>query len=447
MPRFRLAPCLTVALLTLTSLPAFALRDAVVDQAAADLRAKNPQAAFAALDPLETERAGDVDYDLALGVAANQTGHYTRAIMALERAVANAPENARAKAELASAYFAVRDNKRAKEMLLAAKAQGVPTEIAGTIDQFMREIDRIDTKRPASRFNHFGYVSFGLGYDSNATGGPNDKLIPVPIFGTTINMTPTVQSQKSSYYTLNGGFSGRYTLTPDWSWAGTVDYGLNNNSKDMAKPFDSQSLILATGPMWRKERHEVSLLASYSQQWQDGAQAAHSTGLTGSWVYRFDGFRQLSTYVQHTDNKYDRNANANARRTIVGSTYSHMLRDGLFGFGGLYLGKEKPSSSLPVLQHLGQDIYGLRAGVQYNFNANLGVYASVNYEDRQFEGVHPTFGQVRHDKQTNLNLGVNWVPAPQWRVSPALNWQQSRSNLPLYRVKHRGFALTARREF
>ncbi len=447
MPRFALTPCLLTLILTLSSLPASAMRDAAVEQAAADLRNKNPKAAFTLLDPLETERAGDVDYDLALGVAANQTAHYTRAILALERAVKNAPDNVRAKAELASAYFAVRDTERAKAMLLEAKAQGVPTEIAGTIDQFMREIDRIDIHRPAQRFNYFSYVSFGLGHDSNATSGPNDKLIPVPIFGTTINMTPSVQSQKSNYYTLNGGFSGRYTMTPEWSWVGTIDYGLNNNTDNLAKPFDSQNLVLATGPMWRKERHELSVLASHSQQWQGDSESAQGDGITGSWIYRLDGYRQFSTYFQYLQNRYDNNPNADANRTVLGSTYSHMLRDGFFAFGGVYMGKDKPRSQLAVLQHLGQDIVGLRTGLQYNLNASLGIYASINYEDRQFDAVHPTFALVRHDKQTNLNIGVNWEAIPKWRINPAINWQNNQSNLPLYRVKHRGISITARREF
>ena len=443
-PRFL---CLLSAALLALSPAAWAERDALVDQAAAQLRANQPSAAFDLLSPHEAQRAGDVDFDLALGVAANQTAHYTRAIIALERAEQNAPDNARIKTELATAYFAVRDTSRAKAMLASAKAKGVPTEVAGTIDQFMREIDRIDINQAPSRFNHAGYISFGLGYDNNASKGPNDKLIPVPIFGTTLWMQPGVQATESSYYSLNGGFSGRYSLTPEWSWVGSADYGLNNNTKELAKPFDAQNLSLATGPMWRKERHEVSLLASYNQQWQGGSTAAHANGLVGSWVYRFDGFRQLSTYVQYSNNRYDQNANANASRTVLGTTYSHMLRDGLFGFVGAYAGKEKPASKLPVLQHLGNDIYGLRAGVQYNLRPDLGLYASLNYEDRSFDAIHPTFLQVRHDQQTSLNLGVNWLPAPQWRISPAINWQDSDSNLPLFRVKHKGFSVTARREF
>ena len=237
------------AFLLSLSLPAWAERDALVDQAAAQLRAKNPSAALDLLSPHETVRAGDVDFDLALGVAANQTAQYTRAILALERAEKNAPDNARIKTELATAYFAVRDTQRAKAMLVDAKAKGVPTEVAGTIDQFMSEIDRIDMRQAPSRFNHTGYVSFGLGYDSNASKGPNDKLIPVPIFGTTLWMQPAVQAAESSNYTLNGGFSGRYSLSPEWSWIGSADYGLNNNIKNLARPFDSQNLSLATGPM------------------------------------------------------------------------------------------------------------------------------------------------------------------------------------------------------
>ena len=124
-----------------------------------------------------------------------------------------------------------------------------------------------------------------------------------------------------------------------------------------------------------------------------------------------------------------------------------MWRSGVFAFAGAYIGKEKPKSKQASLQHLGNGIYGLRAGLQYNWRPDLGLFTSVQYENRQFDEQHPTFLQTRHDKQTSLHLGLNWSPSPHWRISPSLSWQNSHSNLPLFQVQRRTLAINARREF
>lgn len=437
--------CAVSVCLLIFSQPALAVRDAVVDRAAEQLRANQAALAFTSLDPLEAERAGDTDFDWALGRAALAAGHYSRAILALERAAAiDSPEQAAIQTDLARAYWAVRDTQRAKIVLQHAQGQAASTELAGTIDQFMQEIDKVDIRQAPSRFNHTAYVGFGLGYDSNATQGPSDSLIPLPGGGT---LAPVDPAQSSNFYSLNAGYSGRYKLSSEWSWIGSANYNSKNYLRNSVDDVDQQYIGLATGPAWRRDRHEFNVLLNYGQQWLGGTESAYSQGIMGSWVYRPDGFSQWNSYVQTNNNHYQDNPYANARRTVLGSTYSKMWRNGLFAFAGLYLGKEKPKSDQASLQHLGNDIYGLRAGLQYNWRPDLGLFASLQYEDRQFDEQHPTFLQTRHDKQSSLHLGLNWSPAPLWRISPSMYWQNSDSNLPLFQVKRRTLSINARREF
>ena len=77
--------------------PAAAAVDTVVAQAVA-LQARGDAAgAFALLAPLERSRAGDPDYDYALGLAAADSGRIGIAIRALQRVIAVQPENAQAR--------------------------------------------------------------------------------------------------------------------------------------------------------------------------------------------------------------------------------------------------------------------------------------------------------------------------------------------------------------
>ena len=81
--------------------------DAVVRDARALLEKGQAKPAFELLEPLEAARAGDPDFDTVLGIAANETAQYTRAVFALERVLSVQPENSRARAELGRALFAV----------------------------------------------------------------------------------------------------------------------------------------------------------------------------------------------------------------------------------------------------------------------------------------------------------------------------------------------------
>ena len=97
---------------------ALAVVDATVVEARALIERGQPQQAFDLLAPFEAPRAGDPDFDTVLGIAANETGQFTRAVFALERALSVQPENARARAELGRALFAVGDNRASRRVLL-----------------------------------------------------------------------------------------------------------------------------------------------------------------------------------------------------------------------------------------------------------------------------------------------------------------------------------------
>ncbi len=115
--------------------------DAVTDNAKALLDKGEAKAAYALLEPLEPQRAGDPEYDFLLGLAALEIGKNTNAVFALERVLAVDPNHARARAEIARAYAALGEASTAKQEFEAAKRQGVPPEVANTIDRMLAAID------------------------------------------------------------------------------------------------------------------------------------------------------------------------------------------------------------------------------------------------------------------------------------------------------------------
>ena len=416
--------------------------DSLVREASAMTKKGQARQAFDLLEPNETARAGDPDFDLALGIAANQAEQYSRAIFALERVLQVQPDNARARAELARALFAVGDTKNARLLLSQTKEQGVPVEVAKTIDQFLQAIDKVDE---AGRSSIRGYVDLGLGYDDNVNAAPGNNIVAVPALGgLLVTLTPAGTKTGASFATLGAGLSGRKVIDSRWSLIGNLAANMRGNA-DPAGQFNTVQTDLQGGASYRVDRNEYTLVAQAGSYDVGGARARDQAGVVGEWIYRLDGFRQFSSYAQLSRLSYPGQSLRDVQRNVLGTSYAHLFRSGLMLFGGFYLGSENEFAA--GVPHLGHRLTGLRGGLQKPFSDSLAAFATVGYEDRKFGGVDPLFLVTRQDTQTNLNLGLSWVPAKAWRVTPLLALTRTSSNIAINDFSSQSISVTVRREF
>lgn len=422
--------------------PAHAEVDPVVRDARAATAQGKAQQAYDALEPLEVQRAGDPDFDLAFGMAANVVGNYSRAIMALERVLVADPNNAQARAELGRALFGVRDNRGARTLLNQGKLQGIPVVAGESIDQILQAVDRVDAE---GRSSYKGYAEAGIGHDSNANSGPEQRNFAVPVSGgSLLVLNPSGVATHANFATVGAGFSGRHILAPRWSLIGNIS-GAARGYRGSADQFDTLEVNANLGVSYRQEREEFTLVAQGGIYDIDHDRVRNLAGVVGEWTHRFDGFRQFSTYVQLTRLKYPQSPIADADRSVLGFTYAHLFRSGFLAYGGLYGGKEEERDSAFPFE--GHKLLGVRAGVQQSLTQVLSVFGTLSYEDRKFGGTDPNFLVSRHDKQTNATVGVTWVPAPLWRITPQLAWVENKSNVGIAAYHKTVFSVVARREF
>ena len=126
-----------------------------MERAGAHVSAGRHAAAYALLAPHESERAGDPEFDLLLGIAALETGRHTRAVFALKSVLAVQPDNPRALAEIGRAYLALGESESARRELQAVRAQNVPSDVARSIDRLLSAVDRAP---PAAQSAVTGYL-------------------------------------------------------------------------------------------------------------------------------------------------------------------------------------------------------------------------------------------------------------------------------------------------
>lgn len=90
------------------------LSSQTLTDAEALIRKGDFQAAYQLLEPLEADRAGDVEYDYLFGVAAVESNNLTRGAFALERVLAINPNHQDARAEMAKAHYLLGEKDTAK---------------------------------------------------------------------------------------------------------------------------------------------------------------------------------------------------------------------------------------------------------------------------------------------------------------------------------------------
>ena len=156
------------------AIPALAIVDDPVRNALALHVAGKADAAYAMLAPLEKARAGDPDYDYALGLAAADSGRHGQAIIALQRVLAVQPSNGPARAEIARVYALAGDVDTAR-----TEFDTVPDPVRQRLDRLIRGYDR---QIAGGGDDISGYIDAEGGYDSNINAATGLNAITLPVF-------------------------------------------------------------------------------------------------------------------------------------------------------------------------------------------------------------------------------------------------------------------------
>ncbi|HYW57917.1 MAG TPA: porin family protein [Polaromonas sp.] len=415
--------------------------DALVRESVVLINEGKAQQAFDKLAAVETTRAGDPDFDTALGIAANDTGQFTRAVFALERVLSVQPGNSRARAELGRALFSLGDNPSARQVLQEAKRDNIPLEVSKKIDDFLQAIDR---NEEAARSSVKAYVESSYGIDSNINSGPANANVAVPLFGGLVfTLAPSSVKLKDDFYTVGAGVSARYVIDPRLSLIGSASgsFRFYNDFND----FDTRQTDLTAGATYRLEKNEFTAVAQVGTFYADNRRARDQRGVQAEWTHRVDAARQWSTYLQLSTLRYPDQHVRDADRYVLGTSYATAFSSGLLLSGGVYAGTERERAN--AVPHLGHRLAGVRAGMQQAVNADLDLFASLGYESRRYGGQDPLFLVTRRDRQSSMSLGLNWVPAFSWRVTPQLTMLRVRSNIAISDFSKQVLSVTVRKDF
>ena len=405
--------------------------DQLLQQAKGLLDGGDAKAAYELLSPLQSERAGDPEYDYLLGVAALETGRNTEAVFALERVLAVQPDSAPARAQIARAYFNLKETDTAKREFETVRSQGVPAEVKVTIDRYLEAIARVTE---AERFSARFFLEFATGYDSNVNSATSVSEFAVPGLPNPLRLSASSIEQADGFFSSGAGISIANPLNKRVSVIGGLAAYIRTNFSET--DFDTTLIDGYLGVSTRSGRSTFNLVAqgniftvsdpTYRQAYRN------ALGGTFQWIYDLNARNQFTAYVQYAALRYPEQSPRDVDRYIVGVGYAHAFRGAdPTVYAGVYGGTEQERDD--AFSGLAYDPIGVRLGGQKRLNDRTYLFTNLAAEWRKYRG--PFFpgviDEAREDRQYWIVLGVHYLLPEEWRLSPQVSYLHNDSNIEI----------------
>jgi tetratricopeptide (TPR) repeat protein len=419
--------------------------DAVVAQAKRLVDSKHPDQAYDLLAPLQSDRAGEPEYDYLLGISALDSGKAAEAVFAFERFLAVNPDNGPARLELARAYYEMGDIKASRQEFDAVKRQQVPEQASQAIQNYLSAIDKIASDATGTKVR--GYIEGGIGHDTNANSATSTNQIAIPLFGGAIATLDSSSTKKSDNFAFGGaGVSVRHPFSPEWTL--NANAGITQRAYNDVSQYDIGTIDSSVGLTRTVGVEQFTGAVQYQKLGLDHSSYRQTYGALGQWQHSIDDQRQFTVYGQAMRLDYASDQEIRTvDRYLTGAAYSQAFDTKLLPvvYGGGYIGTERPTAS--GVSQLKNDFIGARAGGQISFSAKLALIAGASVEHRDYRGEEPGFLKDRSDRQYDFSLALAYMPINDWIIRPEIAYTRNYSNIPLNDFSRTQYFVTVRRNF
>jgi tetratricopeptide (TPR) repeat protein len=417
-------------------------QDALLDRAMALLGRHDSAGAYALLVGAEMQRAGEARFDYLLGVAALDSGHVTRAIFALERAVQTTPDNMLAHAELGRAYLAAGDLDSAREELRQARGGDVPEDASAAIDRVIGVINQV---APLTGPQISGYLEFGAGYDSNVNSATNQGEFAIPGFGGILFQTaPENRQQHDLVVTAAGGANVELMLSPFWKLLAAAN--LRANVDRVVHDMNTVFLDATAGLRHTAGSQSQTIAVQNGTAWVGSSLYRIANGLTAQWQSQIGSNSQASVFGQWSHQAYTNQSERNTDRSMLGFGYAREFgAPGPLAYGSAYVARERTSKA--EFANFGHHATGVRLGLEQRLGQSIAAFAEWQHEQRRYGGSEPFFDVARRDRQHEVSGGVRYSAGQQWQLTAKYQHAHAASNVVLYDYSRNVFQITAHRSF
>ena len=380
--------------------------------------------AYAALSPLTAERAGDPDFDYALGLAASDTGHAPEALLAFQRVLAVQPNNAPARAELARVYAMTGDIDTAKAQFdTVVEDPSLPDPVRQRFNRIVRDLGR---QQQGGGTSVTGFAEVSGGIDSNINTATNLTSITLPIFASLgpATLSGGATQQDAVFFGGDAGISVASGVSRQDRVFASLLGSIRDNRESSA--FD-QAVGTATMGFGHTlvSRDVASISAQYQQFWLGHDRYRQAYGPTAQYTHRLSGGRALSASFQWLRLDYRTDPLRDADRFTGSISYA-----GKISYAAISAGHEEARSS--VSDNLSNSFAGIRAGAEIPVGKMGAITGGVGYEHRRYDADDALFLKKRRDDQLDVTVGMKLLILPHLYLRPSASYTRNFSSISLF---------------
>lgn len=409
-----------------------------------DLRALVEQGKAAeayALGERHPEALGDPAFDFWYGIAAIDSGHAPKGVLALERHLLTNPENDRARLEVARGYFILGEDARAREEFHAVRAKNPPPAVLATIDRYL---DALRAREGRYQTTSRLYVEAGLGWDSNVNAGVGSPNINLPVLGD-VEVNQGGVRTGDRFLHLAAGAQITHPVAPGVSIFGAADLIGKLHNDDQA--FDQAIASLAGGANWLVGQNLLRGTLFHQTAAVENDRFREVNGVSGDVVHQLSERQALTGTGSFARLNYmGANSPRNAELRALGLGYRHALAANWqpVASAGISFADERNLASRP---DLGREIYGLNAQVNLTPGPKWGLNFGYTLNHSRYGAPDPLLGLSREDNFHVLEAAAIYLLNRNISLRAELSANRNDSNLSLFDYKRNVLALKARYEW
>ena len=390
------------------------------------------------LDPLETEYAGNREYDYLYGLALLDTGEASSAVFAFQRALAVEPNFAGARLELARSYFDMGQMQRASREFQVLQGQSPPQNVRKVIDKYLAASE---SRNLRSRQGWRGFVQLGLGNDSNV----NNATTATSFIG--FDLDEESRETESSVISTLGGASYDLPLSFDSKmfFKGSVNHRANNDASftstinyDLAVGYSTSFL----------NRNELSIaLQTYTAD-VDGTFNNKGLNFTGQYSFNISSLNQIGFFLRSGFIDYASEFNVkDIAQNITGLNWAHVFsgESRISMVISAIAGQDEPDLDT---SKYGRDFTGMRISLAFPLSHRFNLFVSMGKTQSDYElPFNNQFSENRSDTIDDFSIGSNWRINKTWVLRGIVGVTESTSNVDLFDYEKAVLMFSARSEF
>lgn len=381
---------------------------------------------------------GEPVFDLYWGLAAQASGHCNTGLYPLERVVQEQPGQLDARVALAMCYLQLHNYAAAKAEFSYLNQQSLPADYAAVVTQSLQLLALLEGQQEAG---WQGYISAGVGYDSNPNNGIDEAYIELPLLGT-VYISEEGQASSSAGYQVAAQASYQAPINQHAQWFAA--FGANYSGFGDAVALPRANVSTTVGYIDRVYTLDISLAAFYRPLWLDNESYLDFYGVTASIAKPLASGHLIGTSLTLADLRYDQFDALSRHHLLATFWYEIPLFAGALRFN-LKWGDEQTHEA--EFDFNSRALTGARVQYKKQWNTQWSGVMSADYTRASHDSRNPLFADVREDKLLSLNAALQYRYSADWQLTADIGVVKNTSSLTLYDYTRSNVWLIARYQF